>query len=59
LQEKIIFRALPQRSIEKEDLHAGPLPFIDPEYLISVLAGQPIRRMDIDTVQHAGGNQSP
>ena len=43
LQQEVIFRALPDRLIEKNHLDAVASPFVQKDDLIGVTAGQPIR----------------
>ena len=50
LEQQIIFWALPSGAVQDDDLHATAPQGFDASDLISLLARQPIGRMDIETV---------
>ena len=50
LQEEIIFWALAQGPVEKNDLHPGPPEFIHEQDLIGVFAGEPVRRVHVQPI---------
>jgi hypothetical protein len=50
LQQQLIFWSLAQRSVEKNDLHASLVQFIQEEHLIGVVASETIGTMDIQAI---------
>jgi hypothetical protein len=56
LEEELVFRAAAQLAVEEHHLDAHPLAFIHEEDLISVCTCQPIRRVDIQAIDGAGGD---
>ena len=43
LKQEVIFRTSAERPVQEHKLHAGPVPLIDEQDLVSVVAGQSIR----------------
>src|SRR5262249_8114071 len=56
LQEQLALGRRVNGVVEEDDLGAGPLEFLDQEHLIGVLAGEPVGREDVDTVDGARGD---
>jgi hypothetical protein len=59
LDEQLIFWRLPHGSIEKDHLHAGLPQLVQNHRLMRLLAGQPIRTMDIEAIQTSGCRHIP
>jgi hypothetical protein len=57
LEQQVILRAVPQRAIQKHNIDASATPLVHQKHLISVVASQPVRGMDVDSVDHTCQDQ--
>src|SRR5262249_37153432 len=56
LQEQFTVGCRGDGVVEENDLGAGPLELLDQEHLIRVLAGEPVGREDVNTVDGSRGD---
>jgi hypothetical protein len=56
LQEQIIFRAVPQSAIQKDDVDLGAAELVNQQDLVGIFPRQAIGRVDIEPVHTAGGD---
>jgi uncharacterized protein YgbK (DUF1537 family) len=56
LEQQVVFRALAERLVQKDNVNTHPAPLVQEQNLVRVVARQSIGRMDIDSVNSADGS---
>ena len=57
LQQEIVFRAGADGTVHEDHFGARPAEFLNEKHLVSVAPRQAIRSMDVDPIDHAGGDR--
>src|SRR3954452_16760881 len=57
LEQQVVLRREADRPVEEDDLDPGAAQLVDQEDLVGVAARQPVGRVDVDTIERAGGGR--